>query len=236
MSNESSTSRHPSGLQYDDSRASGDKPHPSEFLEFVTVAGGSGPHRLRPLRLQTATDSLKGSGEDRIRPTQSNDDLFHGLSRAIPGLRRLSVEARAATKAEHDMTFIRGCRLYPKAIAWSLLLSMTIVMEGYDLTLINSFFAFPVFRHNYGAPVNGDAPTSQKDYQISPAWQSGLTNAAVVGEIMGLLFNGFLTDRFGYHKTMLGTLLWMCLFVFLAFFAVNIKMLLAAQILCGLPW
>ncbi|KAH0831617.1 Alpha-glucosides permease MPH3 [Fonsecaea pedrosoi] len=206
-------------------RAASDKPHPSEFLEFVTVPGQPGSCRLEPLKTQNERET------DRIHATQSNDDLFHGLSAAIPGLRNLSVDARAATKAEHAMTFLRGCRLYPKAIAWSLLLSMTIVMEGYDLTLVNSFFAFPVFRRSYGEPLNPHAPPDQRDYQISPAWQSGLTNAAVAGEILGLMFNGFLTDRFGYHKTMVGTLIWMSLFVFLAFFAVDIKMLLAAQTL-----
>ncbi|OAL39371.1 hypothetical protein AYO20_01241 [Fonsecaea nubica] len=211
-------------------RAASDKPHPSEFLEFVTVPGQPGSCRLEPLKTQNERET------DRIHATRSNDDLFHGLSAAIPGLRNLSVDARAATKAEHAMTFLRGCRLYPKAIAWSLLLSMTIVMEGYDLTLVNSFFAFPVFRRSYGEPLNPHAPPDQRDYQISPAWQSGLTNAAVAGEILGLMFNGFLTDRFGYHKTMVGTLIWMSLFVFLAFFAVDIKMLLAAQVLCGLPW
>ncbi|KAI1618634.1 hypothetical protein EDD36DRAFT_450077 [Exophiala viscosa] len=170
-----------------------------------------------------------------VNITHSDDDIFAGISAAIPTLRQFSVDARAATKAEHRMTFINGVQLYPRALGFSVLLSMTIVMEGFDLTLINSFYAFPVFRRSYGAAVH-PGTTQQTDYQISPAWQSGLTNAAVAGEILGLLFNGFLTDRFGYHKTMVGTLIWMSLFVFLAFFAVNIRMLLAAQILCGLPW
>ncbi|KAJ9499733.1 hypothetical protein LTR99_000361 [Exophiala xenobiotica] len=219
----------------DPALSSNDKVHPSELLEFVTVANPAS-HRLQPLRVQTSHDLDKHASENQIHITSSNDDLFSGLSRAIPGLRRLSVEARAATKAEHAMTFLRGCRLYPKAMMWSVLLSMTIVMEGYDKTLINSFYAFPVFRRSYGTPINPSAAKSQLDYQISPAWQSALTNAALVGEILGLMFNGFLTDRWGYHKTMVLTLVWMSLFVFLAFFAVNIGMLLAAQILCGLPW
>lgn len=234
MSDLRSASRNPGAPE--DTRASHDKPHPSEFLEFVTAANHPTSHRLEPLKTHTEHDAAEDPKESCINVTRSNDDLFYGLSAAIPSLRRLSVEARAATKAEHAMTFWRGCRLYPKAIAWSVLLSMTIVMEGYDTTLINSFYAFPVFRRSYGRPLNPDAPPGQQDYQISPAWQSGLTNAAVAGEILGLMFNGFLTDRFGYHTTMVGTLVWMSLFVFLAFFAVNIRMLLAAQILCGLPW
>ena len=226
-----SANRDPSGPE--SSAASTDaKPHPSEFLEFLTAADGLNTHRLQPLR----TRPIKETNEERVDVTHSNDDLFHGLSAAIPGLRRLSMEARAATKAEHKMTFFQGCRLYPNAIAWSFLLSMTIVMEGYDLTLINSFFAFPVFRHAYGKPLHPAAPRGGQDYEISPAWQSGLSNAAVASEIIGLLFNGYLTDRFGYHKTMVGTLIWISIFFFLAFFAVDIWMLLAAQVLCGLPW
>lgn len=233
MSDTSSSIREPGATE--EPRASTDKPHPSEFLEFATVCDPTS-HRLEPLKTRTEPTESKESTESGIHVTRSNDDLFHGLSAAIPGLRRLSVEARAATKAEHAMTFIKGCRLYPKAMLWSILLSMTIVMEGYDTTLINSFFAFPVFRHSYGAPINKGAPNGAVDYQISPAWQSGLNNAAVAGEILGLAINGVLNDRYGYQKTMVGTLIWISGCFFLAFFAVNIKMLLAAQVLCGLPW
>lgn len=205
------------------------KPHPSEFLEFITVPD-SGPLCLQSLRTDDVQNLDKDTTRSRANVIRSDDDLFLGISAAIPSLRRFSAEARAATKAEHRMTFMKGLKLYPRALGFSVLLSMTIVMEGFDLTLINSFYAFPVFRRSYGTRQQ------QGDYQISPAWQSGLTNAAVAGEILGLLFNGVLTDKFGYHRTMVGTLIWMSLFVFLAFFAVNIEMLLAAQVLCGLPW
>jgi MFS transporter, SP family, general alpha glucoside:H+ symporter len=226
MSSRAGSSIDPQGS--DTTRASNDK-HPSEYLEFATLPssihhGG----RVQPLK---ATAEHEAESPQNV--TQSNDDLFRGLSEAIPNLRRLSIEARAAAKAEHKMGFVEGCRTYPKAIFWSVMLSLTIVMEGFDLTLINSFFAFPVFRRHYGQAHLIDGT---EQYQITPPWQSGLTNAAVTGEIIGLMLNGYLTDRFGYHRTMVITLIWMSLFVFLAFFAVNIQMLLAAQVLCGLPW
>lgn len=216
----------------DPDRSSADK-HPSEFLEFATIPTSGVPRhpRLEPIKTQPGSESVS-----QLNVTNSNDDLYRGLQQAIPDLRRLSIEARNATKAEHKMTFVAACKLYPRAILWSLLLSCTIIMEGFDLTLINSFFAFDVFRRAYGKPMYPNNPPGQQNYQISPAWQSGLTNAAVSGEIIGLFFNGYLTDRFGYHKTMIFTLIWMSLFVFLAFFAINIEMLLAAQVLCGLPW
>lgn len=50
--------------------------------------------------------------------------------------------AKTATEKEHKMTLWQGIRLYPKAIAWSVLISTCIVMEGYDVCLINNFCKF----------------------------------------------------------------------------------------------
>lgn len=71
---------------------------------------------------------------------------------------------------------------------------------------------------------------------MSSKWQSGLTSAAVVGQIIGLFMNGFLADRFGYRRTILTALVSLCCFIFLPFFAVNVQMFLAGQVLCGIPW
>lgn len=38
------------------------------------------------------------------------------------------------TDKEHKMTLMQGVRLYPKAIAWSILISSCIIMEGYDVS------------------------------------------------------------------------------------------------------
>lgn len=201
---------------YDEKSHDPEKPHPSELLEFTTIH--------EPICHEDDDSPTRRTSNNYA--TSSNDDLFHGLSDAVPDLRRLSADARMATEAEHKMTFLQGCRLYPKAILWSALLSSTIIMEGFDTTLITSFFAWPVFRRSYGHPVDA----SGNNYQISVAWQTGLQNGMFMGEIIGLFCNGFLTDRFGYHRTMIGSLIAMSLFVFLAFFAYNIEMLLAAQV------
>lgn len=47
--------------------------------------------------------------------------------------------ARSAADKERSMTLLQGLRLYPKAVAWSMLISTCIVMEGYDICLINNF-------------------------------------------------------------------------------------------------
>ncbi|RHZ67164.1 putative MFS sugar transporter [Aspergillus thermomutatus] len=163
--------------------------------------------------------------------TRSSDsDLFYGLSALIPGLRRFDSGARAATRAEHKITFLDGCRLYPKAMAWSMLVSSTLIMEGFDTLLIFSFFTLPAFRRHYGVP------TSDGSYQIPARWQFGLSTAAEAGEIVGLLLNGLLADRVGYRITITAALVFLFLSIFLPFFALNLQMLLAGEILCGIPW
>jgi SP family general alpha glucoside:H+ symporter-like MFS transporter len=47
--------------------------------------------------------------------------------------------ASSATDKEHNMTLKEGLRLYPKAIAWSALISTLCAMEGYDVSLIGNF-------------------------------------------------------------------------------------------------
>lgn len=102
-------------------------------------------------------------------------------------------------------------------------------MAAYDTALIASFFTFPAFRENYGAPV----PSKPGMHEISSTWQASVTAGAVVGEILGLLVNGYLADYFGYRRTILGALVVLSVFIFLEFFAVSTRMLLAAQVLCG---
>jgi len=102
-------------------------------------------------------------------------------------------DAKAATEAEQSMTLWQGIKVYPKAIGWSVLISTCICMEGYDVSLINNFYAFPQFNMKYGEQL------ADGTWQVSPAWQAGLSNGAVVGEILGLLINGWASEKFGYR-------------------------------------
>jgi MFS transporter, SP family, general alpha glucoside:H+ symporter len=197
-----------------------EKSHPSEFLEFVTLGS---PSFSSGANLSETKKSLSPTTQ---HAENESPDLPPML--AVGG--QITQDVKAGVEAEHKMTFIQGARLYPKAIIWSMLISATIVMEGFSASLIGNFFGFPKFRQAYGS-YDGT-----HGYQISPAWQTGLPNGACVGEILGLLLNGYLTDRFGYQKTVIGALLWLCVFITLAFFAFNIQMLMAYSILCGLPW
>ncbi|CAO2649107.1 Nn.00g100560.m01.CDS01 [Neocucurbitaria sp. VM-36] len=152
------------------------------------------------------------------------------LSVAVPDIHQVTHDANKATHSEQNMTLRQGLRLYPKAVAWSVLLSAAIIMEGFDKVLIANLMAVPAFKRKFGAPIaNGS-------YEVTAAWQAGLTNGAFVGELMGLIINGIIADRFGYKKTMIGALFAVNLFIFVVFFAQNIVMLLCGLILCGIPW
>ncbi|KAJ5700409.1 hypothetical protein N7536_003422 [Penicillium majusculum] len=138
--------------------------------------------------------------------------------------------AKSAADAEHKMTLLQGIRTYPKAIAWSVLISTCIAMEGYDISLVNNFYAFPQFTKKYGEL------TPDGSYQVPAAWQAGLSNGAYCGEIIGLLINGWASERFGYRYTIMTSLALITAFTAIFFTAPNIQTLLAAEILAGVPW
>ncbi len=45
-------------------------------------------------------------------------------------------DAKLATSKEHGLTVLQGLKPYRKAIGWSVMLSMAVIMEGYDTTLV----------------------------------------------------------------------------------------------------
>lgn len=138
--------------------------------------------------------------------------------------------AKNATVKEHNMTLWQGIKLYPKAVAWSVLISTCICMEGYDVSLLSNFYAFPQFNHKYGVQL------ADGTYQVPAAWQAGLSNGANVGEIIGLFINGFVSERFGYRYTVMLCLAFIIAITAVFFTAQNVMVLEVAEILCGIPW
>lgn len=119
---------------------------------------------------------------------------------------------------------------YKPAVIYSTLLSMALIMEGMDVGLINNFFAHDAYLRKFGWPdANGKLA-------VSASWQSAIGNGNNLGSIIGLLLNGFLQSRYGSRKVYMGAMVLMCITIFTLFFAVNVQMLLAANVLCGIPW
>ncbi|KAK1078736.1 hypothetical protein LTR33_006983 [Friedmanniomyces endolithicus] len=122
-------------------------------------------------------------------------------------------DAKLATSKEHGLTVLQGLKPYRKAIGWSVMLSMAVIMEGYDTTLVVD-----------GVP------------SISAPWQAAVTNGAYIGEILGLQVTGYLVDWYGNKKVMTGATILMIGFIALSFFGMSLGVQLAGQILCGIPW
>jgi SP family general alpha glucoside:H+ symporter-like MFS transporter len=119
---------------------------------------------------------------------------------------------------------------YWPAVVYSSLLSLALVMEGMDLGMLNNLFGHPAFNRHFGSLQ------SNGKYVIPSNWQSGIAGANQVGSIIGLLINGWLQSRYGSRMVYMGAMVLMAAAIFILFFAVNLPMLLAGNVLCGIPW
>ncbi|KAF5634515.1 general alpha-glucoside permease [Fusarium sp. NRRL 25303] len=163
---------------------------------------------------------------DDIHPHAVESQVVEGLMK----MEHVVEDARVATQDQKNTSVYQSFKEYPKAVGFSLVLSLCIVMEAYDTSLIGNFYGLPQFRKRFGEQLaNGD-------YQLTSTWQSGLQNGTQIGQMIGLFFGGIFAERFGYKKTFICALILNIVFIFLFFFAQNIGYLLAAGILCGLPW
>ncbi|OTA24339.1 hypothetical protein BTJ68_11459 [Hortaea werneckii EXF-2000] len=119
---------------------------------------------------------------------------------------------------------------YWPGVTFSMLLSLALVMEGMDVGLINNFFGHPAYLQKFGWPdENGDM-------HIPAKWQGAIGAGQNCGQIVGLLLNGYLQARFGSRKVYMGGMVLMACTIFILFFSENVEMLLAGNIVCGIPW
>lgn len=160
----------------------------------------------------------------------TNDEVLRKIAQVIPDIVENTQAAKTAADQEHRMGLIESAQLYPKAVLFSMIMSLGIVMEGYDTALLGNFYAQPAFQLKFGKPA------SNGTNQVSAPWQAGLSNGANVGEILGLFAAGLLAEKYGYRKTLVGCLIFLIGSIFICFFAVDLGMLFAGEVLCGLPW
>ncbi|KAH8772001.1 maltose permease MAL31 [Diaporthe sp. PMI_573] len=165
--------------------------------------------------------------------TQNETLGINGVEDVVIGQYELKdlAMAKQAAEEEHKLGLLEAIGRYPKAVLWSMLVSTSIIMEGYDIVLISSFFAQPTFNTHYGEYI-----ASAGSYQITASWQNGLANAVSIGTIIGAFANGYFTHRFGYLNVLLASLVAICGFIFISFFSTSLPVLLAGQFLCGVPW
>ncbi|KAL1623323.1 hypothetical protein SLS56_008323 [Neofusicoccum ribis] len=164
----------------------------------------------------TNNEPLHFPADDQLEPTKTVQVLKH--------------DAKLATDKEKSMTLLQGIKLYPKAMAWSVAISTCIVMEGYQTCLLSNFYAFPEFNRKFGEQLPDGT------YQVTAAWQAGLSNGVYVGEIIGLMINGWASEKFGYRKTVMVSLILLTGFIAIFFTAQSVVALQVGEILAGIPW
>ncbi|KAH6677927.1 general alpha-glucoside permease [Plectosphaerella plurivora] len=158
-------------------------------------------------------------------------EVEHAATRDMTSSEQQRDDARNATAREHSLTLRESFRLYPKAIAFSAIFSTAIIMEGYDLSLMGAFYGYDSFQDKYGNESDGEGGKV-----ISANWQTYIQVGGLLGQIIGLYINGWVSDTIGYKRTMLASQIMMIAFIFIPFFAQNLEMLLAGSILLGVPW
>ncbi|EXF80193.1 sugar porter family MFS transporter [Colletotrichum fioriniae PJ7] len=140
-------------------------------------------------------------------------------------------EAITAMQNERQMSVRDSFRFWPKAILFSFIISLAIIMEGYDTNLMSNFYAFPAFMKRYGDQVDANG-----DPLVSARWQTIINNGTQAGSILGLILNGIITEWIGYKKTMIVAMVAMIGAVFIPFFSNGLPMFLAGALIQGIPW
>ena len=78
---------------------------------------------------------------------------------------------------ESKMTVRQSLRFWRKAVVFSFIISLAVVMEGYDTSLMNKFFAFQPFRNRFGDQVNAEGVKI-----VSARWQTIILNGTQVSK------------------------------------------------------
>lgn len=154
------------------------------------------------------------------------DDLAHALDAQVIH------DAAKADATEHKMTLLQAFKSHRRAIFWSMALSAALIMEGYDVVVIASFYGHPAFLKRFGVLV----PGTTDQFVIPAEWQSALSNGSAAGGIIGLFINGWAADRYGPKIVMTTALIALIGFIFILVFAKSLTMLVIGEVFCGLPW
>lgn len=131
--------------------------------------------------------------------------------------------------------------LRSSAVGWSILFTLAIVGEGYDLALMGNFFSLGPFQRLFGRE-----PEPGKHPEIPALWQSSIQAATLAGQILAVYLSGLALDRYGFRKTVMTALGMVMVFLLVNFFSpealalggsdAGLGMLLCGEFLLGIPW
>ncbi|KAJ6438123.1 alpha-glucosides permease MPH2/3 [Purpureocillium lavendulum] len=167
---------------------------------------------------------------DDLNVAATDEGLNH-LQNAGLHDKALANAALEATVQEHQLGVFEALKTYKRAAFWSILISTTVIMEGYDVTLLGSFYGYPSFREKYGEWLD-----DTNGYQISATWQQRFNCLGALANIIGALLNGWATAKWGHRKVLMVSLVLLTGFIFIVFFAPSIEIMLVGQFFCNIPW
>lgn len=84
-------------------------------------------------------------------------------------------DTNVAIDNERKMTVRQSIRFWWKAIVFSFVISLCVIMEGYDTSLMNKFFAFEPFKNRFGDQVDDEG-----NPLVSARWQTIILNGTQV--------------------------------------------------------
>lgn len=185
------------------------------------------------------TEEVPVSGEDADKKTvtvdhqtvdsHTNDDLENNNMGGEKTMQSVIETTKFAAEEEKQMGVIAAAKIYPKALFWAIFFALGVIMVGYDAQIINSFYAMPAFKEYYGEMIDGEK-------QISAAWQSALGMGNPIGQVLGSLACSWPSEKWGRKKVMIGCNILLAAINFMQFFAPNLGVLCAGEILGGLLW
>ena len=132
-----------------------------EDIATATATGGN------PQTQNASCDQKNEVHEVPLQQVPTKDELDHTKS-----MNETIHNAKTATDKEHRMTLWQGIKLYPKAVAWSLLISTCICMEGYDVCLLSNFCKFMSRTFGYIANIADRwiSPVQPKVWRAASRW------------------------------------------------------------------
>ncbi|CAI4295692.1 BGN_3a_G0006340.mRNA.1.CDS.1 [Saccharomyces cerevisiae] len=177
-------------------------------------------------------DQTKKDGLDIVHVEFSPDTRAPSDSnKVITEIFDATEDAKEADESERGMPLATALNTYPKAAAWSLLVSTTLIMEGYDTAILGAFYALPIFQRKFGSQNDKTG-----EWEISVSWQIGLTLCYMAGEVVGLQLTGPSVDLVGNRYTLIIALFFLAAFTFILYFCNSLGMIAVGQALCGMPW
>jgi MFS transporter, SP family, general alpha glucoside:H+ symporter len=103
-------------------------------------------------------------------------------------------------------------------------------MEAYCVFLMGNFVALPKFKRDFGHADDTGA------YYLTTSWQSALQMGGPVGAFIGCYIAGPLTTKVGYRWATIIGLMLLNAFIFIFYFGKTLGVMLASQLLEGIPW